>query len=113
MTTREIQVAQVLIGYIIVFLITIKIQLLWKPWAYSKWKASKGDSKVAYNRYTDVNMLPVDRAIGNFIEWELPFVALFLLDAYFVKYEHPLIQAGWVYVFCRLLYPFAAILGGK
>ena len=64
------QVAQVTLAYNAVYIGIILLQLGWKKVAFGKWKEKKAknpDLKEKYNRYTDVNMLAVDRSLGNFI----------------------------------------------
>jgi len=55
-------------------------------------------------------MLPVDRTIGNLLEWALPFLGMFWMSM--ILTDGATITTGWVYVAARCLYPIAAMNGG-
>lgn len=55
-------------------------------------------------------MLPVDRTIGNLLEWALPFLGMFWMSM--ILTDGATITTGWVYVAARCVYPIAAMNGG-
>ena len=104
------QASQITLAYVAAFFFTIIMQARLKFKALSEHKLQKAQgSKAVFNRYTDPTMLAADRSVGNFIEWQGPFLVLFWLNAY-VSGQY--VQLGWVYVAARVLYPILAANGG-
>lgn len=88
-----------------VFFLSIAFQVKLKLAALSlaKQESEKKDKDgfKTYNRYTDNKILAGDRAVGNFLEWQGAFLALFWMNAYFTGQA---VWLGWVYVAARLAY---------
>ncbi|KAJ3371481.1 hypothetical protein HDU91_005195 [Kappamyces sp. JEL0680] len=112
--------AQVILGYLGSYTWTILLQLVstaqltqaYKPFSFKKWKKDqeKKGLKERYNRYTDPFMIPVDRSVGNFIEWQIPFLSTLVLNAALNGPRD--IWVGWIYVAIKFLYPVFALMGG-
>lgn len=63
--------------------------------------------KERYERSKDLTLIPIDRTVGNLLEWALPFLGFFWMSV--VLTNGATVTAGWVYVAFRALYPFLAI----
>ncbi|KAF8066373.1 hypothetical protein HT031_002697 [Scenedesmus sp. PABB004] len=63
-----------------------------------------------YVRAEDRTLLPLDRTVGNFLEWGPVFLGFFWVSIFITG--GATITAGWVYVAARAAYPFAAAWGG-
>ena len=66
--------------------------------------------KERFERYGNLRMLQADRAVGNLLEWSVPFLATFWVSM--VATDGSTAAWGWAYVFFRALYPIAALNGG-
>jgi hypothetical protein len=69
----------------------------------------KEGSKERYNRFTDPMMLPGDRSVGNFVEWQTTFLSLYWCNALLTGKD---MWIGWIYVAIRTAYPYLAHIGG-
>lgn len=64
--------------------------------------------KEKYERAKDLTLLPIDRSVGNLLEWALPFLGFFWSSM--ILTNGATLYAGWAYVAFRALYPFVAVL---
>lgn len=77
-----------------------------------KQQADSSAAKTPFNRYdgSDPSLLVADRVVGNLIEWAWGFLALFWSA---IVLEVPwAIEAGWLFIASRALYPVLAAAGG-
>lgn len=65
--------------------------------------------KEKYQRAKDLTLLPIDRAVGNLLEWALPFLGFFWSSM--ILTNGYTLAVGWLYVAFRVLYPFVAVFG--
>jgi hypothetical protein len=92
------------------FLFNVLVQVQGKiQSAMAHKRAKQAGTKEKYNRFSDEIMIPSDRSVGNFIEWQGLFLSLFWVNAALTGKE---MWLGWVYVGIRFLYPLLAISGG-
>ncbi|KAF0690656.1 Aste57867_17962 [Aphanomyces stellatus] len=104
------EAAQVTLGYAGAFLFNIFMQVHGKITAVRQFRAAKAAGGAGkYNRYTSNLMLAADRSVGNFVEWQGTFLALFWTNALVAGGKE--IWLGWVYVAARVLYPLLARAG--
>ena len=106
--SKTLEAAQITFAYIIVYFLCISVQV------YIKIKstvtaAKKKEGLQGYKRYEDPTCLVADRIVGNTLEWMPVFLGLFWLN-YLVG--QGVQSVAWVYVVCRLVYPFLAVRGG-
>lgn len=66
--------------------------------------------KASYERTKDPAMYPIDRAVGNILEWSPIFLGLFWVSM--VITNGATVKAGWLYVAARALYPVMAVNKG-
>ncbi len=70
--------------------------------AHAEAEAKKGEKPLnSYNRYSDTLILAGDRAVGNFLEWQVAFLSLFWLNAALTGTN---VWVGWVFIGARALY---------
>jgi len=67
-------------------------------------------AKEKFDRYADPRMLPADRLVGNFLEWMVPFLAVFWMSMAASNGETEWL--GWGYVASRALFAPLAVNGG-
>jgi hypothetical protein len=98
------------------YLFTIAVQVSYKIIQVKKHSARKAQAiqdgkefKEKMDRYNDPIMIPADRAVGNFLEWQVPFLTLFWVNAALRGQD---LYLGWIYVGLRTVYPLIAINGG-
>ncbi|KAJ3274284.1 hypothetical protein HDV01_003128 [Terramyces sp. JEL0728] len=104
------EASRVTLGFVGSFLFTVAIQVGYKARSIINHKElKKAGSKELYDRYKDEIMVPVDRAVGNYLEWQGAFLLLFWMNAYLRGTD---IWVGWIYVGVRMAYPMLALLGG-
>ncbi|KAJ3318006.1 hypothetical protein HDV06_000999 [Boothiomyces sp. JEL0866] len=104
------EASKVTLGFVGTFLFTIGVQVAYKVKSFLNHKElKKAGSKEKYDRYKDEIMVPVDRSVGNYIEWQGAFVLLFWMNAYLREKD---IWVGWIYVGVRMVYPLLALAGG-
>lgn len=73
-------------------------------------KLAAAKRKERFERYGHVHMLQADRAVGNLLEWGVPFLALFWISM--VISNGGTAYLGWGYVACRAAYPVVVMNGG-
>ncbi|KAJ3312895.1 hypothetical protein HDV04_002552 [Boothiomyces sp. JEL0838] len=104
------EASKVTLAYIGSFIFTIGIQVAFKVKSVKNHQQlKKTGSKEKYDRYQDEIMIPVDRSVGNFMEWQGSFILLFWMNAYLRGQD---IWVGWIYVAVRMVYPLLALAGG-
>ena len=101
--------------YILMYYAFIILQVVCTYYLYFKAKANKKDDekvglKKMYYENKDPLKLTVDRAVGNTLEQMVRFICGLWVYAVFVDTEKAT-QLGFVYIFCRALYPIAFHLG--
>ncbi|ETW00876.1 hypothetical protein H310_07396 [Aphanomyces invadans] len=105
------EAAQVTLGYAGAFFFNIAMQVYGKVTDLRQFQMAKaaGTIKTKYNRYASDGMLAADRSVGNFVEWQGTFLALFWTNAVVAGGKE--LWLGWVYVVVRMLYPILAQRG--
>jgi uncharacterized membrane protein YecN with MAPEG domain len=83
--------------YLLMFSLTQVVQGLSRTRMEFQAKAKKQH----FDRYTDPRMRPLDRVVGNTLEWLPIFLGLFWLSALLGA---DCITLGWAYVLCRVFY---------
>jgi len=103
------EAAKITFWFVGSFVWTVLFQVAYKARSILMFRRrkSQGEFKEKFDRYNDPEMLPVDRSVGNFLEWQLVFMALFWLNALLTGRD---LWVGWIYVFVRFLYPILALL---
>jgi hypothetical protein len=112
--------ARVTLAYLIVFVLSIGLQVYGKVVAIKAHKKAKAEAASSvsgasmpapFNRYspTDATLLAADRVVGNFLEWAPAFLGLFWLSIVFAGKG---IEVGWLYVALRVVYAVLAVNGG-
>ncbi|GBF90975.1 hypothetical protein Rsub_03830 [Raphidocelis subcapitata] len=96
--------ALVTASYLVLFSATMVIQGL-SRFGMER-KALK--AKKHFDRYTDPRMRPLDRAVGNLLEWLPVFLGLFWLS---IALGADTVMLGWAYVIGRVFYCVLAYSG--
>jgi hypothetical protein len=94
----------------VAFCLILTASLLYQGLLKIRLKLAAAKKKERFERYGSLQMLPADRAVGNLLEWSVPFLASFWLSM--VATGGSTAWMGWGYVACRAVYPIAAVNGG-
>lgn len=92
------------------FLMLFTAVLLWQGLTRVKRVKTAVAKKESYERAKDKAMYPIDRSVGNLLEWSPIFLGFFWVSM--ILTDGATETAGWVYVAARALYPFMAVNKG-
>ncbi|KAF6263333.1 hypothetical protein COO60DRAFT_1490546 [Scenedesmus sp. NREL 46B-D3] len=92
------------------FLLLLVGCLVWQGLTRTTHEMQARKRKERYERAKDTSLLPIDRTVGNLLEWMPAFLGFFWMSMALTGGATA--TAGWVYVACRALYPVVAANNG-